>query len=185
MTRTELDRLQEEHKALIVQANDVERMNADRVREAESAVAAVRQAQDEAEHERQANELHILRLKEKAAQVAKQHNAMQHQLKVAKDNAGALQERIDVYQRKIRDGAATALPAHTAEPAVHKPFDPSTIPPPHELPTRPTVEPPKPVTAQTPLPAATPAKRAEEPAVEPGWIDSIKNWLVYLWRSVF
>jgi hypothetical protein len=109
---------------------------------------------------------------------------MQHQLKVAKDNAGALQELIDVYQRKIRDGAATALPAHTAEPAVQKPFDPSAIPPPQELSTPPTVEPPKPVTVQTPLPAATRAKRAEEP-VEPGWLDSIKNWLVYLWRSVF
>jgi hypothetical protein len=189
MTRAELDLIQEEHKALVRQASDLERMNADSVREAESIVAAVAQAKDDAEYEHQAAELRIARLKEKVAQAAKQHRALQYELKVAKDNTGALQEMIDVYQRKMRDGASTH-PAQTTEPAVHKPFDPSTIPPPQELPAPPAVEPPKPVAQPTPSPTPSPtpaagsAKRSQDP-VDPGWFDSIKDWLVSLWRSVF
>ncbi len=181
MTRAELDRIQEEHRVLIRQANDLERMNADSVREAESIVAAVQQAKDDAEDERQAAELRIARLKGKVAQAAKQHNALQYELKVAKENTGALQEMIDVYQRKMRDGAS-AHTAQTTEPAVHRPFDPSTIPPPQELPAPSAVEPPKPVAP--PTQAASPAKRTQDP-VDEGWFDSIKDWLVSLWRSVF
>ena len=36
MTRSELDRIEEEHKALVRQANDLERINADSMREAET-----------------------------------------------------------------------------------------------------------------------------------------------------
>jgi hypothetical protein len=184
-TRSELDRIQEEHKALVRQANDLERMNADTVREAESLVAVVQQAKDDAEAERRAAEMRIATLKAKAVQAAKQHHALQYELNVARENTGALQEMIDVYQRKMRDGASTQ-PVQGNEPAVHKPFDPSTIPPLQDLPAPPTVEPPKPVAPAppSPAPAANLAKRTQDP-VDAGWMDSIMGWLVSLWRSVF
>ena len=185
MVRSELDRIQEEHKALVHQANDLERMNADTMREAETIVAAVQQAKDDAEAEHHAAEIRLARLKAKAAQAAKQHNALQYELNVAKENTGALQEMIDVYQRKMRDGASTH-PAQATEPAVHKPFDPSTIPPLQDLPAPSAVEPPKPVAPPPPAsaPAASPTQRTQDP-VDIGWFDSIKGWLVSLWRSVF
>jgi cell division protein FtsB len=185
MTRSELERMQEEHRVLVRQANDLEQMNADSVREAETVVAAVQQAKDDAEDERHAAEMRIARLKAKAIQAAKQHNALQYELNVAKENTGALQEMIDVYQRKMRDGAPTH-PAQGNDPAVHKPFDPSTIPPLQDLPAPAAVEPPKPVAPplHSPTAAATPASRTQDP-VETGWLDSIKGWLVSLWRSVF
>jgi hypothetical protein len=181
MTKAEIDRIQEDYKILVREANDLERMNADSMREAETIVAAVQQAKDDAEDERQAAELRITRLKGKLALAAKQYNALQYELKMAKENTGALQEMIEVYQRKLRDGASPR-----PEPTVHKPFDPSTIPAPQELPAPPAVEPPKPVPPPTPSPAlpASPAKRTPDP-VDAGWFDSIKDWLVSLWRAVF
>ena len=180
-TRSELDRIQEEHKALVRQAKDLERMNADSMREAETFVASVQQAKDDAEDERHATELHIVRLKAKIAQAVKQHHALQYQLNVAKENAGALQEMIDVYQRKMRDGVSTH-PTQATEPAAHKPFDPSTIPAPQDLPAPSVAEAPKPI-ASPPPPAASPT-RAQDP-VDGGWFDSITGWLISLWRSVF
>ena len=184
MTRSELDRIQEEHNALVRQANDLERINADSMREAETILAAIQQAKDDAEDERRAAEMHIARLNAKAVQAAKQHHALQYELNVAKENTGALQEMIDVYQRKGRDGAPTHPQA--TEPAVHKPFDPSTIPPLQDLPAPSAVEPPKPVAPPppSPPPAASPTHRAQDP-VDVGWFESIAGWLVSLWRSVF
>jgi hypothetical protein len=185
MTRSQLDRIQEEHKILLRQANDLERMNGDSVREAESAVATLEQAKDDAEDERRAADMRIASLKAKAAQALKQHHALQYELKVAKENAGALQEMIDVFQRKLKDGTP-AQSAQAAEPAVHKPFDPSTIPPPQDLPAPSVVEPPKPAASAppSPAPAARPPQRTQDPG-DAGWFDSIMGWLVSIWRSVF
>jgi len=182
-TRAELAQAQDEKNILARQVSDMEVLNADVVREAEAAASALLQAKDEAEQERQQAEQHFTRLQQKAAQATKQQRALQYELTVAKENAAALQEIIDVYQRKIRDGAVVAASSPVPDPAVRKPFDPSTIPVPQDLPAAPVVSPPKPP-PPAPTPSTNPAKSPQPPADE-GWISSIKSWLVSLWHSVF
>jgi multidrug efflux pump subunit AcrA (membrane-fusion protein) len=182
-TRTELARALEEQTTLTRQVRDMEMQNADAVRQAEASVAALRQAQDEADRERQQIEQQRARLRQKVAQATKQQHALKYELTVAKENGAALQEMIDAYERKIRDDGPIP-PA--AEPAVHKPFDPSTIPVPQDLPPAPAASAPQPLPPPTPAaaPAANPAK-ASRPSADEGWFTSIKNWLVSVWQSVF
>jgi len=181
-TRAELERVKEEQRILARQVSELELRNADVVREAEAAVEAMRQVGDEADREHQAIEQRLGKLTQKVAQATKQQRALQYELTVAKENGAALQELIDVYQRKVRDnGVITSA----AEPAVHKPFDPSTIPVPQDLPAVPAVSPPKPT---TPVPAPTPSTnsaKSPQPPPDEGWVSSIKSWLVSLWHSVF
>ena len=182
-TKTDLARALEEQKTLTRQVSDMELRNADAVRDAETAAAALRQAQDEADLERQQIEHQLARLRQKAAQAAKQQHALKYELTVAKENGAALQEMIDVYERKLRNGGVTPS---ADEPAVHKPFDPSTIPVPQDLPPAPAASAPQPLPTPTPAaaPQTSPAK-APHPSGDEGWFTSIKNWLVSLWQSVF
>jgi hypothetical protein len=184
-TRAELARAQDEKKVLARQVSDMELLNADVMREAEAATSALLQAKDEAEQKRQRAEAQIVKLQQKAALATKQQRSLQYELTVAKENTAALQEVIDGYQRKVRDGAVVAASSSAPEPAVHKPFDPSTIPIPQDLPAAQAAAPPKPPPpAPTPTPSTHPAKSPQPPADE-GWISSIKSWLVSLWHSVF
>ena len=182
-TKAELDDSREEQKVLVRQAKEIELQNADVMREAEAAVAALKQAQDEAEQERQQFERHIATLKQKVAQATKQQRGLRYQLTVAKENAAALQESIDAYQQQFKDGSAASA---AVEATVHKPFDPSTIPIPQDLPAVPAVTPPTPAPAPapTPAPAARPVQPPQPPADE-GLLTSLKNWLLSLWHSVF
>lgn len=185
-TKTELARALEDQKMLTRQVSDMELLNADAVREAEAAGAALQRAKDDAEYERQQQEQQIAKLKQKLAYATKQQRSLQYELTVAKENTATLQERVDVYQRKVRDGAVATPPAHNAEPAVHKPFDPSTIPVPQDLPAVPAVAPQQ--AEPTPAPAPAPSVGRARPSQAPpddDWLTSIKNWLVSLWRSVF
>ena len=180
-TKAELDRMKEEQSLIIRQVSRMEQSNAETMRDAETASAALQQAKEEADRERQTGEAQIFKLKQKLAQLAKQQHAMEYELTVAKENTAALQEMIEVYQKKVRDGVA-AFPSST--PVVSKPFDPSTIPPPQELPPPPTVEQAKPPTSPAPAPASTPGKSSADPG-ESGWLSSVKDWIVSLWRAVF
>jgi TolA-binding protein len=183
-TKTELAQALEEQKTLTRHVSDMELLNADAVREAEAATAALQRAKDDAEYERQQIEQRIATLKQKLAQATKQQRSLQYELTVAKENTAALQELVDVNQRKVRDGAVATPAASTPEPAVHKPFDPSTIPVPQDLPAAPAVasQPPAP----TPAPAPPVSRvRAPQPPPDEDWLTSIKNWLVSLWQSVF
>ena len=185
-TKTELARALEDQKTLTRQVSDMELLNADAVREAEAAADALQRARDDAEYERQQQEQQIARLKQKLARTIKQQRSLQYELTVAKENTAALQELVDVHQRKVRDSSMAMPPAPNAEPAVHKPFDPSTIPVPQDLPTVPAVAPQQP--APTPAPAPAPSvgrARPSPPPPDDDWLTSIKNWLVSLWQSVF
>jgi hypothetical protein len=181
-TRTELAQALQEQAALTRQVSDMEMRNADAVREAEAAVAVLEQARGEADQERQQREQRLAKAKHKFAQAAKQQHSLQYELTVAKENGAALQELIDVYQRKMRDGSLASV----TETAAPKPFDPATIPLPQDLPLAPApaVTPPQPTPPPTPAPVAAPVKHTTPPPDE-GWLSSIKNWLVSVWRSVF
>jgi len=187
MVKRELARAKEEEKVLARQVNEMQLLNADILREAEAAASGLRQARDVADQERQLAEQRVARLQQKAAQGTKQQRSLRYELTVAKENTAALQELIDVYQKKIRDGAAVATETPIAEPAVHKPFDPSTIPVPQDLPPAPAVAPPQqPAPTQTPAHATSTSsgKQTQAPPDE-GWLSSITNWLFSLWHSVF
>ena len=184
-TKSELDRAHEEQKLLSRQVSQLERSNAESMREAETATAALQQVKDDAERRRQLSEEQLARLKQKLLQLTKQHGALQYELTVAQENSAALQELVEVYQKKLRDGAATGPVMSSAlEPPTPKPFDPASIPLPQELPPpTPSVEPPKPAAA----PPGTPAP-SSRPVAEPkdsGWFSGIKEWIISLWRSVF
>jgi len=181
-TRAELARAKDEQRVLTRQVSEMELRNADVMREAEAALASLHQVTDEAEREYQAIEQRLGKLTQKVAQASKQQRALQYELTVAKENGAALQELIDVYERKVRDNGPIAS---TAEPAVHKPFDPSTIPLPQDLPPAPAVTPPQPTPPPTPSPAPAAQTRHTQPPHDDGWFTNITNWLVSLWHSVF
>src|SRR5262245_26600008 len=188
-TKSELDRAREEQKLLSRQVNQIERSNAESMREAETATAALQQAKDDAERQRQLSEDQLARLRQKVSQLNKQQGALHYEVTVAKENSGALQELVEVYQRKLRDGAATGPASSSAlEPPVPKPFDPASIPLPQDLPTpapapAPSVETSKPAAAApgTPTPSSKPVAEAKDA----GWFSGIKEWIISLWRSVF
>ena len=186
-TKLELDRAREEQKLLSRQVSQIERSNAQSMREAETATAALEQTKDDAERQRQLSEEQLARLKQKLSQLTKQHNALQYELTVAAENSAALQELVEVYQKKLRDGAATGpASSSTLEPPAPKPFDPASIPLPQDLPPptpTPSVEPSKPaaVTPGTPAPASKPVAEPKDS----GWFSGIKDWIISLWRSVF
>lgn len=186
-TKSELARELDEQQALTRQVTDLELQNADVMREAEGAAAALQQARDDAEYERRQYEQLVAKLTQKLAQARKQQQSLRYEMTVAKEHSAALQEMIEVHQRKVRDGVAAAMPPAAAEPAVHKPFDPSTIPLPEDLPALPAVAPQQPVSAPAavPAPPASRAKPPEAPLPEEDWLTSIKQWLLSLWRSVF
>jgi hypothetical protein len=185
-TKTELARALEEQKTLTRQVSEMELLNADVVREAEAAATALQQAKADAESEREQFVQRIATLKRKHAQASKQQRSLQYELTVAKENTAALQELIDVHQRKLHDGAVVTPAASSVEPAAHKPFDPSAIPVPQDLPAAPTVAPSPPTSAPTAAPAAPVSRvRPSQPPPDEDWVTSIKNWLMSLWRSVF
>lgn len=186
--RAELSQARGEERRLAREVSDMEQLNAGAVREAEAAAEALRQAKDEAEQGRQRIEQQIVKLQQRAAQATKQHRSLEYELTVAKENRAALQELVDVYQKKVRDGAAVPVASSTSEPTIHKPFDPSTIPVPQDLPAAPAVAQPTP--APTPVPAPAPVatgshSRAVPPPHDDDWLTSVKNWLMSLWHSVF
>ena len=183
-TTAELDRAREEQKQLARQVTQIERSNAEAMREAETSRAAARQATEDAERQRQLTEAQISRLKQKVSQLNKQNSAVQYDLIVARENAAALQELVDVYQKKVQDGTVTGVASSPAmETPAAKPFDPATIPMPQELPPPiPTVEPSKPMaTPETPPVSPKPAAEPKES----GWFSEIKQWIISLWRAVF
>lgn len=184
-TKSELERARDEQKLLSRQVSQIERSNAEAMQEAEASRAAVQQAIEDVERQRQMTEVQLTRLKQKIAQLTKQHSAVQYELTVAKENTAALQELVEVYQKKVRDGAGTGTGSSPAlEAPAPKPFDPASIPMPQELPApTPSVEPSKPGAAATETPVQL-SKPVEEPK-NSGWFSGIKDWILSLWRSVF
>ena len=185
-TKSELDRAREEQKLLARQVSQIEHSNAEALRDAEATTAAVQQAKDEAERQRQLAEEQISKLKQRIAQLTKEHGAVQYELAVATENTAALQELVEVYQRKVRDSAGASVTiSPLPETTAPKPFDPATIPTPQDLPPpTPALEPSKPAG----VPAPQPPPVSQNPAAEPkdsGWLSGVKEWIISLWRSVF
>ena len=185
-TKSELDRAREDQKLLARQVSQIERLNAEALRDAEATSAAVQQAKDEIERHRQLAEEQIAKLRQKIAQLTKQHSAVQYDLAVATENTAALQELVEVYQKKVRDSAvAGASPSPLPETAASKPFDPATIPTPQDLPPpTPSLEPSKSVATQGPQSPPVSQKPSNEPK-DSGWFSGIKDWIISFWHSVF
>jgi hypothetical protein len=185
-TKSELERAREEQTLLARQVSQIERLNAEALRDAEATTAAVQQAKDDAERQRQLAEEQIAKLKQRLAQLTKQHGTVQYELTVATENTAALQELVEVYQRKVRDNASAGLTTSPVpEATAPKPFDPATIPTPQDLPPpTPSLETSKPVAAPGPQPPPVSQKPAAEPK-DSGWLSGVKEWIISLWRSVF
>jgi hypothetical protein len=187
--KAELAQAKDEHRGLARQVSDMEQRNAEVVREAEAAAEALRQANDEAERKRQQAEQEIAKLQQRVALATKQQRSLQYELTVARENASALQDLVDGFEKKVRDGDGIAPASSAPEPAVHKPFDPAAIPVPQDLPAAPAViQQPAPAPAPTPAPMPAPATsrpKTVPPPQDDDWITSIKNWLMSVWHSVF
>jgi hypothetical protein len=185
--KAELAQAKDQQHGLARQVSDMEQLNAEAVREAEAAAEALRQAKDEAEQKRQRTEQQIAKLQQRVALATKQQRSLQYELTVARENASALQDLVDGFEKKVRDGAGIAAASSAPEPAVHKPFDPAAIPVPQDLPAAPAVmqQPtPSPTLAPTPAPATSRPKTVPPPQ-EDDWFTNIKNWLMSVWHSVF
>lgn len=187
LTKAELERAREEQKFLARQATEIERQNRETMREAEAAAAAAQQAKLDIERERRQAEDLQAKLKQKLAQLARQQSALKNELVVAKENHAALQELVEVYQKKLRDqGGSLAAAAPLETTRAPEPFNPATLPPPNMEPiAKPAPAPPPAAPAEPPVAAQPPpAPKPQEPA-ESGWLSAIKDWVVSLWRSVF
>ena len=185
--KAELAQAKDEHHGLARQVSDMEQLNAEAVREAEAAAEALRQAKDEAERKRQQAEQQIARLQQRVALATKQQRSLQYELTVARENASALQDLVDGFEKKVQDGAGIAAASSAPEPAVHKPFDPAAIPVPQDLPAAPAVI-QQPAPAPTPAPTPAPATgrpKTVPPPQDDDWFTNIKNWLMSVWHSVF
>ncbi len=188
--KVELERAKEEQRLYAKQVKDLEQSNKDTMQDAEATLTATMRAQTDMEAERRLAEEQEAKLKQKIGQLIKQHHAMKEELAVARENGAALQELVEVYKRKVaelpKDIVASSSPNTTPSP---KPFDPALLPPVQDLPPpAPAVEPSKPAPAPVPAPAPArppaPAKHKPEP-VESGWLATITEWVVSLWRSIF
>jgi flagellar biosynthesis chaperone FliJ len=184
--KVELERAREEQRLYAKQVKELEQSNKDTMQDAEATLTATMRAQTDMEAERRLAEEQEAKLKQKIAQLIRQHHAMREELAVARENSAALQELVEVYKRKVaelpRDIVASSSPNTT--PA-SKPFDPALLPPVQDLPPpAPAVEPSKPAPVPAPATPPVPAKHKPEPA-ESGWLTTIKEWVVSLWRSIF
>jgi hypothetical protein len=189
--KLELEQAREEQKLYAKQVKELEQSNKDLMRDVEATVTSTLKAQTDMEAERRHAEDQQYKLKQKIWQLLKQQEAMRGELAVAKENGAALQELVDVYKRKVaelpRDVVASSTPDVTPAP---KPFDPALLPPVQDLPPptpAPAVEPSKAASATpTPAPATPPLPAKQKPeSAESGWLSTIKEWVVSLWRSIF
>lgn len=183
--KSEIEREKEEQRLMARQVRQLEQMNAEVMREAEATTATVQRTKDEAERQRRLAEEQQEKLIRKIAQLTRQQAAFEKATVIAKENGAALQDLVDVYQKKVRELAEGTGPASALQAPEQKPFDPAALPPAQELPA-PTsaLEPVKP---QPPPPSQNPSPQPR-PTPEPadtGWLDSIKDWLVSVWRSLF
>jgi hypothetical protein len=184
--RTELEVAKEEQKALARQVSLLEKQNAERMQDAEATVAAAQAMKSEAEKQQRSAEEQQARLKQKLVQLGRQQGALRGELAMAKENTAALQEMVEVYQKKVSElrgaGPASSAPEVARAP---EPFNPATLPPPEALPVpKPALESPAAPAATPPATTPPPAPQAPEPE-EQGWLSTIKGWVVSLWRSVF
>ncbi|HSB44822.1 MAG TPA: hypothetical protein VLD60_07415 [Nitrospira sp.] len=184
--KAELERAKEEQRLYAKQVKELEQSNNDTMQDAEATLTATMRAQTDVEAERRLAEEQEAKLKQKIAQLIRQHHAMRGEIAVARENGAALQELVEVYKKKIaelpRDNVVSSSPNMTP---TSKPFDPALLPPVQDLPPpAPAVEPSKPAPAPAPSTSPVPAKHKQEPA-ESGWLTTIKEWVVSLWRSIF
>lgn len=183
--KAEIDRAKEEQRLLDGRVRQLEQMNAVAMRDAETTAAMAQQAKDEAEKQRKLTEDQQEKLSQKIAQLTRQQAAFEKAIVIAKENGAALQELVEVYQKKVRDAAGGTSPASVPQDAVQKPFDPAALPPAQELPApAPVLEPAKPQVGPSPESPPPQSKPTPEPA-EASWLGTIKDWIVSLWHSIF
>lgn len=185
IAKTEIEREKEEQRLMTRQVRQLEQMNAEAMREAEATTATVQRNKDEADKQRRLAEEQQEKLIRKIAQLTRQQAAFEKATVIAKENGAALQDLVDVYQKKVRELAEEPGPASAPQATGEKSFDPAALPPAQELPAPAAAlepikpQPPPPSQNPSPQPRSTP-----EPA-DTGWLDSIKDWLVSIWRSIF
>ncbi|WP_455377609.1 hypothetical protein [Petrachloros mirabilis] len=187
-TKAEINAVTEEQQALSSQASELEKSNAEMMRTIEMTIGDTIKVQREVESQRRVAAMQQEKLGKTIAQLSRQRSALQKELAVSKENTAALKELVEVYKKKVREArlleesnlsqrenvetvpvpeAAAKSPASVTEPVS------STIPPQ----AMPPVEPPAVQPTQPPM------KAPEED--DSGWLFSIIDWLLSIWRSLF
>jgi DNA repair exonuclease SbcCD ATPase subunit len=189
----ELERTKEEQRILSRQVSELEKLNAESLRDIEVIAAEAEQEKTDADRQRREAEEQQAKLRQKIPQLIRQHGTLQDDLAVERKNQAALQELIEVYKKKVADLRNESAVASSPEVALApKPFDPAALPPAQTLPEPvPAAEPLKPEPAP-PMPATPPAavappattEQKSEPS-DSGLLSTIKGWIVSLWHLVF
>lgn len=184
--KTELHHAQEERDALTRLLEDLGKSNKAAMQETETLAASVRQAKINADTERRQAEAHQDSLKKKIPQLIRQHTAIQGELAVAKENRAALQELVEVYQKKLSELPKPIKSPMSPDAAfAGSALDPATLPPITAQPSPvPLVEP-----RDSPQPLAPKDTTvSDKPAADPSdssWLSVIKGWVLAIWRSLF
>jgi hypothetical protein len=189
----ELERTKEEQQILARQVSELEKLNAESLRDIEVIAAEAEQVKSDADRQRREAEEQQAKLRQKIPQLIRQHGALQDDLAVARENRAALQELVEVYKKKMADVANERAVASSPEVVLApKPFDPAALPPAQALPEpvaaaepfKPEPAPPMPATPPASVaPPATTEQNSE--ASDSGWLSTIKGWIVSLWHLVF
>ena len=181
--KTALRQTQEEQEALARLLEELGKSNRAALQETETIAAAVRQAKIDADTERRQAEAHQAELKMKIPQLIRQHTAIQGELAVAKENHAALQELVEVYQKKLAElPKPVDSPMSPGTTFTARALDPAPLPPMQAAP-EPSMaeklsEPEKP--QEAPVPSGTVAEPADS-----GWLSAIKNWIRSILESLF
>ena len=184
----DLERTKEEQQILAEQVRGLEKLNAEMSREVEHVTAVALETKRDFDSQQRQAEVELARLKRKIPQLIRQYDALRGELAVAKENGAALQELVDVYQKKLADlrknNTSFASPVISQAPP---PFDPTALPPPQSLPEAAVAPEPSnpPAAVKTPAPDPSMAGRRDSKPEDSGWFSAITTWIRSLWQSLF
>jgi len=185
-TKLEQDRLAEQVRVIEPLAQHARQ-------QAEQAHASLRDAIDAAEGEHQIVEERHAKLVQLIDQLTVQQNSLRRSIRQMKAQGPGLQATVDKYRTQLDEAdRLSAAAAFAPPPPVHDPIASAAAPPlpashpgPTVTPTSMSSSPSIPSADAPPASATRPAtKRGVEPAEE-GFLASMKDWLVSLWRSIF
>ena len=162
----ELERAKEEQQMLVRQVSELEKLNEESIHETEATLTEALDVKREADAQRREAEGRQTKLQQKISRLIRQHNVLRDDLAVARENHAALQELVDVYQKKLADLAKEREAAPPPEVVLApKPLDDAAaLPPAQALPEpTPAAERSEPATVTAPPPAKVPVPARKPP----------------------
>lgn len=166
--RTELEKAQSQSRALEQQLELMKEQNKKLTAETELASSELQRFKESGDQELARFDEDLADLQDKMNALSAQHRSLRDEYDAVKRRNEQLKTTVARYQKEL----AGPKPSDNVKPPPPKPSIASSLPPPPP----PVTMPQEAKSAPKPLPA---------PPAQTGWLDSIKRWLVALWRWFF